>query len=62
MREVILAGLGGSAGSSAPTQVSNTNAPTETKAEETKVEDKPVEKEEESAEIGGLFGDDDDDF
>jgi len=62
IKEIVLSGVGGGSGgnsgpvSSGPTTI----APVETIKEEKKEEPKKVEKDEESAEIGGLFGEDDD--
>ena len=59
IKELALSGIGG--GSSGPVSNAPTgSAPvTETKQEAPKEEPKKVEKDEESASIGGLFGDDD---
>jgi len=61
IKELALSGVGGGSGGSGSVQNSapTTNAPVETKKEEVKEEVKKVEKDEESASIGGLFGDDD---
>eukprot|EP01091_Cochliopodium_minus_P020532 TRINITY_DN89_c6_g1_i1.p1 TRINITY_DN89_c6_g1~~TRINITY_DN89_c6_g1_i1.p1 ORF type:complete len:181 (+),score=87.51 TRINITY_DN89_c6_g1_i1:116-658(+) len=58
IKEIVLSGLGGGSSSAPVSSGPVTSAPVETKAE-VKEAPKKEEKEEESASIGGLFGDDD---